>query len=64
MNAKVTTVALESTLGRQEFTVAEAESLLRMKNPQWSLSKDSPYEFVNNALQRRTIEKKGERVQK
>lgn len=59
MNAKTTRVALVANGVTQEFEFSHAERILRMPiNGGWELPKDSKYEFVNNALQRRGNKKK------
>lgn len=58
MAAKKSTVVLVSDGGeRREFTFGHAERLLRMPRCGWTLDPKAPYEFIDNALYRRTIKK-------
>ncbi len=57
---KVTMVALATKEGtKREFTVEEAEYLLRMKKSGWSLPKDSEYELSNDGTITRRNTQKG-----
>jgi hypothetical protein len=55
MNAKTTTVTLVANGVTQQFELAHAERILRMRNNGgWALPKDSKFEFVDNGIRRRT----------
>lgn len=59
MNAKTTAVTLVANGVTQEFEFSHAERLLRMpNNGGWQVSKDSPFEFVDNGLRHRGNTKK------
>lgn len=58
MNAKSTRVTLVAGEQVQDFEFTHAERILRMpSNGGWHLPDDSKYEFVDNALHRRTNKK-------
>lgn len=55
MNAKTTTVTLVANGVTQQFELAHAERILRMRNNGgWALPEDSKFEFVDNGIRRRT----------
>jgi hypothetical protein len=58
MSAKRTDVVLEVEGREQSFPFSVAERILRMKrNGGWHLPANSKWEFVDHALQRRTVKK-------
>lgn len=54
MKAKTTTVTLIAGGTAREFEYSHAERLLRMRRSGWDLPSDSKFEFVNNALRRKS----------
>lgn len=58
MGAKTTTVTLVAGGVTRAFEISHAERLLRMpRNGGWVLPDDSPFEFVEDAIQRRRNKK-------
>lgn len=58
---KVTMVALATKEGTErEFTVEEAETLLRMRNSGWHLPEKSEYELNTDGTITRRSKKKGD----
>ena len=59
MRAKKTHVVVEcESLGERSLEFSHAENLLRLKGKGgWHLPENSPFEFVGNALQRKSNKK-------
>ena len=60
MNAKTTTVVLESVIGKREFDIEHANRLLAMKlNGGWHLPSDSEFTYTEgNGIEHRGNKKK------